>query len=619
MKTISKLGLMTLLAFGVACGGDDDGVDAAIDGSMADGGVDSGRADAGSDAATMDAATMDGATMDAATMDAAMMTDGIAEVRAAAPGAHAPALPVRGVTVTFVRGAEAPDPAGFFVQAEQTGPALFVAVDPTTLTPTPTAGDVVDFDVTETAVSGGQLRVTMLSGYARSATGTDVSALVQDLSTAADVVSALDSYESELVTFSGTLTGLSFGAGGAHKQIQLVTAGLDDPLLTFRATGTLFVDNGLHDGCVVTVGPSPLWRFNTRAQAQAYSMADLSVTSCPATTGATPGADQLVITEIFYDYDDGTTSSDRDREWFEIHNPSATETYNLIGCELFDASNTALVTDDVPIGPGAYVVIGDFASEASPLADLPFSLNNGGDTVGIRCSGVVVDQVDYDDTGDWADAAGVSLQLSRGLGSADNDFGNNWCATDAAVATYGTGGQGGTPGAENSLCPSTVIFSEYLEGSRNNKALEVSVIAGAAIALPGCEIRRYNNGATTPSGTYTFDGAGTLARREAFTVCNPGATFAASCDATDSITFFNGDDALELYCDGVLVDSIGQVGVDPGTAWSAGGVSTANMTLRRSCTVTMGDTDSTDAFDPSVEWVAAAIDDATDLGMYTCR
>ncbi len=632
MKNFSKFGVVALLAFGVACGGDDGGTDSGTDGSMADSGrpdsgADAATSDSGMDAATMDAATMDAATMDAATMDAgmdaAMMDagpeeDGIAAVRAAAPGTHTPALPVRNVIVTYVRGAEPPDPAGFFVQAERTGPALFVAIDPAVFTPTPAVGDVVDFDVTETTVSGGQLRVTMLTGFTRDSTGADVSALVQDLSAATDVVTALDSYESELITISGRLTDASFGAGGAYKQIRLRTTGVDAPELTLRATDTIFGDAGLRDGCIVTIGPSPLWRYNARAQAQAYVMDDVTVTSCSPVPGSMPRPGELVITEIFYDYDDGTVTSDTNREWFEVHNPSATQTYNLLGCELGDSAHTALVTDSVPINPGAYVVIGGVASEASPLADLPFALNNGGDLVAIRCGGDIVDQVEYGASGDWPRANGVSLQLSRGLDSSDNDLATNWCLTDPRVATYGTGGQGGTPGAENARCPSTVIFSEYVEGSRSNKALELSVIAGAAMPLTSCEIRRYNNGATMPSDTYAFDGAGTLALAGVFTVCHPMAGFAATCDTTDGITSFNGDDALELYCDGVLVDSIGQVGFDPGSAWIEGGVSTANATLRRRCAVTMGDTDSSDRFDPSAEWTAADIDDISDLGLNRC-
>src|SRR5206468_422230 len=64
-------------------------------------------------------------------------------------------MPVSGVTVTYLKpaiaGAAAPDVAGFFVQADATtnttgSASIFVAVDPTTLTPSPKVGDRVSFD-----------------------------------------------------------------------------------------------------------------------------------------------------------------------------------------------------------------------------------------------------------------------------------------------------------------------------------------------------------------------------------------------------------------------------------------------------------------------------------------
>ena len=48
-----------------------------------------------------------------------------------------------------------------------------------------------------------------------------------------------------------------------------------------------------------------------------------------------------------------------------------------------------------------------------------------------------------------------------------------------------------------------------------------------------------------------------------------------------SITFFNGDDAIGLFQNGVLVDRFGQIGVDPGREWNDGTVKTQNVTLRR--------------------------------------
>ncbi len=61
----------------------------------------------------------------------------------------------------------------------------------------------------------------------------------------------------------------------------------------------------------------------------------------------------------------------------------------------------------------------------------------------------------------------------------------------------------------------------------------------------------------------------------------PPAADPAKANRTSGNLVFNGDDALVLYRGSEIVDSFGQVGVDPGTAWVSGGVSTLDMTLRR--------------------------------------
>ena len=77
----------------------------------------------------------------------------------------------------------------------------------------------------------------------------------------------------------------------------------------------------------------------------------------------------------------------------------------------------------------------------------------------------------------------------------------------------------------------------------------------------------------------------------------------------------NGDDAYDLFCGGMVVDTFGQIGTDPGTEWSGGGLSTLDYVLTRQCSVMTGDMNGSDAFDPSTQWMGAAwVDAATSLG-----
>src|SRR6185437_2104817 len=102
--------------------------------------------------------------------------------------------------------------------------------------------------------------------------------------------------------------------------------------------------------------------------------------------------------------------------------------------------------------------------------------------------------------------------------------------------------------------------------------------------------REYSNGGTTVNGTLSL-AAGTLGPGEVFVVCNVNATnptLVAACNQSSGnlAMGFNGNDALELVhtvgSTSTVVDSIGQVGVNPGAAWTNGSVSTAGD-LQRKC------------------------------------
>lgn len=162
-----------------------------------------------------------------------------------------------------------------------------------------------------------------------------------------------------------------------------------------------------------------------------------------------------------------------------------------------------------------------------------------------------------------------------------------------------------------------LLISEYLEGSSNNKAVELSNLGATPVDLSQYRLALYANGkplTDTPTNSLTLQG--TLAPGASLVLANPSANaeILAKATQTSGNLVFNGDDALVLYRGSEIIDSFGQVGVDPGTAWVSGSVSTLDMTLRRKATVTTGRTDATGPFDPALEYVAAAKDDASGLG-----
>jgi hypothetical protein len=186
------------------------------------------------------------------------------------------------------------DPAGFFVQAEAAGPALFVAVDPATLLPVPAPGDLVSFTVTTMGTLNSLRQATAISGYTVDSSGNSIAGLLQDVSAAADLVSALDSYESEFITLDGTVTGTFAVSGPDFVSAVIETAGVTgDANLRLRIPVTLQASLGIDQNCTFTLNGTPLWRFSTQAQPSAWAAGDISLNSCPApqVTGATtPGA-----------------------------------------------------------------------------------------------------------------------------------------------------------------------------------------------------------------------------------------------------------------------------------------------------------------------------------------
>lgn len=161
-----------------------------------------------------------------------------------------------------------------------------------------------------------------------------------------------------------------------------------------------------------------------------------------------------------------------------------------------------------------------------------------------------------------------------------------------------------------------LLISEYVEGSSNNKAVEIYNGTTDAVALGVYSLDRYANGATAP---YSI----------ALPAVNlaPGATHVITHSQADAALLsranqvnvnlnFNGNDALVLARSGVPVDSIGRVGEDPDPAWSCAAGSTINHTMRRLSSICSGDTDPFNAYDACPGWVFFAVDTFSGLGSH---
>jgi len=168
--------------------------------------------------------------------------------------------------------------------------------------------------------------------------------------------------------------------------------------------------------------------------------------------------------------------------------------------------------------------------------------------------------------------------------------------------------------------PAELFFSEYVEGSSYNKAIEICNGSGEAVDLGGgmYNVQIFYNGALTPGATIWL--TGTVAASDVYVLGHVSASATGILSQADQLSgnvSFNGNDAVVLRKNDVFIDVIGQIGLDPGTEWGISLTSTANNTLRRKMSITAGDANGSDPFDPAAEWDGFAVDSFDGLGQHS--
>lgn len=121
-----------------------------------------------------------------------------------------------------------------------------------------------------------------------------------------------------------------------------------------------------------------------------------------------------------------------------------------------------------------------------------------------------------------------------------------------------------------------LFFSEYVEGSSNNKAVEIANFTGTSVDLSDYQILIYSNGRSdSESPNHTISLSGILNNGQVYVIAHGSATNELQQTAqqiTNSLSF-NGDDAIVLVKSGITIDVLGEVGVSEGYG--------ADVTLRR--------------------------------------
>ena len=170
-----------------------------------------------------------------------------------------------------------------------------------------------------------------------------------------------------------------------------------------------------------------------------------------------------------------------------------------------------------------------------------------------------------------------------------------------------------------------LFISEYIEGSSNNKAIEIYNGTAAPIDLSDYVVELYANGRTTPNSS--FSPAAILNPGQCYVIVHTsaGSELLALADVTHGgVCGFNGNDAIALVKlePRSFVDIFGVIGNDPGDAWTTdGGYTTKDKTLVRKATVAQGVTVNpvSNTFETlATEWDMYDVDTFSFLGFHEC-
>ena len=151
---------------------------------------------------------------------------------------------------------------------------------------------------------------------------------------------------------------------------------------------------------------------------------------------------------------------------------------------------------------------------------------------------------------------------------------------------------------------SDLLISEYLEGSSNNKAIEIANFTGATVNLSNYSLKKATNGGGW-SNTLTLSGQ--LENGKVYVIVNSSATstLLSKAQKTDtSVLSFNGNDAIGLFKGSSLIDLIGNP--------TSSATFAQDVTLQRKHSVT-----SPNSSYITSEWNTLAIDTFSGLGSHT--
>ena len=232
------------------------------------------------------------------------------------------------------------------------------------------------------------------------------------------------------------------------------------------------------------------------------------------------------------------------------------------------------------------------------MSSIDLSWTAGTDNIAVNTYDIYVDDTNTLST------SNTSITVT-GL-AANTEFCFTVFAKDASQNTAPSSNESCETTEQGASSTNEIFISEYVEGSSNNKALEIANFTGNLIKLSGYTIARDVKGNGTYGAALQLTGMLATGNVHVISRGNASAETVALADQISSgdAMSFNGDDPVGLFKNGVLIDIFGNFG---------GTNNFANATYRRKQTVI----NPTTVFDLAGEWVTSTTNDITDLGSHS--
>lgn len=150
-----------------------------------------------------------------------------------------------------------------------------------------------------------------------------------------------------------------------------------------------------------------------------------------------------------------------------------------------------------------------------------------------------------------------------------------------------------------------LFISEYVEGSSNNKYIEIFNGTGADVELSDYNLVQYNGGSTTPTSPLSL--SGTLTNGSVYVIRNNSATIwtgTSNLSTVSTVMGYNGNDVIALRKQSSNIDVVGTIGNSADFA--------ANATLRRNSNLSSPTT----SYNVS-DWTVLSSDTVDGLGSHT--